>query len=619
MSRLWLLLLIIIPSSPLLHATTTTEEDYASDEARCTDLNFRAADLQGGDACRVVAATILNADFLAATAFDVARACHPANGGNCIANALVVADEIENAPNCEIYGGTNVAAFLSEVREGRVGFARLMQLACYQYGECYQSILNGIDYCTAHPDMDWAGNCLLNNVTCDDDNYNNGGCLLDYLLPVLDSLPEHAPKGDSSTNFTYIVRDAEARCNCEALSTRATILEKNDTPCAIAVAIVKEEDILIGNMNITLVVEKIDDTCDIPTEYTCVENALDIARGIDEYVCEDIRDTTFINLLRNSSTDFDDITNFACRSKDCYINLMACADTLGSSSFYSTTTIVDASGTTETVSTSPSESPSTSHQPSSSPSYTPSEQNTNFTCNEPLSCNCLTEFSSVTSNLSPTMKESLLKFNTTLLEQMRATTCCKDFNAEAANLITMDYCSLHRAIVLEGSIFAGTNDEINITCNEQFKCTGNISELLSKMKQDNCRVKQESDDIAESLYYVNITNDFEAITKFVCGNRDCYNAVKVVVESCAQNSNTTSDCTQSATLDCLRSFMTVVNGISDEGTESYLGISEYEMERVIPNWYLAITDRIANMATTQTTTSVITTYMSILFVSLVVS
>lgn len=614
MSRLWLLPLIITSQVlPLLHATTTEED--SSDEARCTDLNFRAAYLQGGDACRVLAATILNADFLAATAFDVARACHPANG-NCIANALVVADEIESMPNCEISSGTNVAAFLSEVREEQIGFTRLMQLACHQFGECYQSILDGVDYCTAHPDMDWAGNCLLNNVTCDDNN--NGGCLLDYLLPVLDSLPEHAPKGDSSTNFTYIVRDAEARCNCEALSTRATMLEKNDTPCAIAVAIVKEEDILIGNMNITLVVEKIDDTCDIPTEYTCVENALDIARGIDEYVCEDIGDTTFINMLRNSSTDFDDITNFACSSRDCYINLMACADTLGSS-VYSATTIVDASGTTETVSTSPSESPSSSHQPSSLPSYTPSEQNTNFTCIEPLSCNCLTEFSSVTSNLSPTMKESLLKFNTTLLEQMRATTCCKDFNVEAANLIKMDYCYLHRAIVLEGSIFAGNDDETNSTCSEQFKCTDNISELLSKMKRDSCRVKQESDDIAESLYYVNITNDFEAITKFVCGNRECYNAVKVVVESCAQNSNTTSDCTQSATLDCLRSFVTVVNGISDEGIEAYLGISEYEMERVIPNWYLAITDRIANMATTQTTTSVITTCISILFVSLVVS
>jgi hypothetical protein len=125
------------------------------------------------------------------------------------------------------------------------------------------------------------------------------------------------------------------------------------------------------------------------------------------------------------------------------------------------------------------------------------------------------------------------------------------------------------------------------------------------MKQDNCRVKQESDDIAESLYYVNITTDFDAITKFICGNRECYNAVKGVVESCTQNSNTTSDCTQSATLDCLHSFMTVVNGISDEGSEAYLGISEYEMERVIPNWYLAMNERIANMATTQTTMSVI--------------
>jgi hypothetical protein len=484
-----------------------------------------------------------------------------------------------------------------------------MQLACYQYGECYQSILDCVDYCTAHPDMDWAGNCLLNNVTCDNDN---GGCLLDYLLPVVTSLPDHVPKGDT-TNFTYIVRDAEARCNCESLSTRAKLLEKNDTSCRVAVAIVNEEDILIGNSNITMVVEKLDDTCDIPTEYTCLENALDIARGIDEYVCEDIGDTTFVNMLRNSSTDFDDITNFACRSKDCYITLMACADTLGSSSFYSTTTIEEeASGTTDTVSMSPSESPSSSHQPSSSPSYTPSEQNTNFTCNEPLSCNCLTEFSSVTSNLSPTMKESLLKFNTTLLEKMRATTCCSDFNVEAANLIKMDYCSLHRAIVLEGSIFAGTNDEINVTCNEQTACVGNITEVLSKMKQDNCRVKQESDDIAESLYYVNITTDFDAITKFICGNRECYNAVKGVVESCTQNSNTT------ATLDCLRSFMTVVNDISDEGSEVYLGISEYEMERVIPNWYLAMNERIANMATTQTTTSVIAC-ISFVFVTSVFS
>jgi hypothetical protein len=607
MSRL--LLLVLLPISlliPILHATTEEEEEI--NEARCTDLNFRAANLQGGDACRVLTATILATNFLAATMFDVTRACHPANS-NCIANALIVADEIKNIPNCEISSGTNVATFLKEVQAHQLGFTSLMQLACYQYGECYQSILDGVDYCTAHPDMDWAGNCLLNNVTCDNDN---GGCLLDYLLPVVTSLPDHAPKGDT-TNFTYIVRDAEARCYCESLSTRAKLLETNDTSCRVAVAIVNEEDILIGNSNITMVVEKLDDTCDIPTEYTCLENALDIARGIGEYVCEDIGDTTFVNMLRNSSTDFDDITNFACRSKDCYITLMACADTLGSSSFYSTTTIEEeASGTTDTVSMSPSESPSSSHQPSSSPSYTPSEQNTNFTCNEPLSCNCLTEFSSVTSNLSPTMKESLLKFNTTLLEKMRATTCCSDFNVEAANLIKMDYCSLHRAIVLEGSIFAGTNDEINVTCNEQAACVGNITEVLSKMKQDNCRVKQESDDIAESLYYVNITTDFDAITKFICGNRECYNAVKGVVESCTQNSNTT------ATLDCLRSFMTVVNDISDEGSEVYLGISEYEMERVIPNWYLAMNERIANMATTQTTTSVIAC-ISFVFVTSVFS
>lgn len=608
MSRLWLLLLLISLLLSILHATT--EEEDESNEARCTDLNFRAANLQGGDACRVLTATILNTNFLAATIFDVTRACHPANS-NCIANALIVADEIENTPNCEISSGTNVATFLKEVQDNQLGFTYLMQLACVQYGECYQSILDGVEYCTAHPDMDWAGNCLLNNVTCD----NNGGCLLDYLLPVVDSLPDHVLKDDTTTNFTYIVSDAEARCNCEALSTRAKLLEKNDTSCEIAVAIVKEEDILIGNMNISLVVEKLDNTCDIPIDYTCVENSLDIARGIDEYVCDDLDDTTFINMLRNSSTDFDDITYFACRSKDCFITLMACADTLGSS-VYSATTIEEASGTIETVSTSPSESPSTSHQPSSSPSYTPSKQNTNFTCNEPLSCNCLTEFASVTSNLSPAMKESLLKFNTTLLDQMRVTTCCKDFNVEAANLIKMDYCSLHRAIVLKGSIFAGTDDEIKSTCNEQFACTGNISEVLSKMKQDDCTVMQESDDIAESLYYVNITTDFDAITKFICGNRECYTSVKGVVDACAQNSNTTSDCTQSATLDCLSSFMTVVNGLSDEGTEAYLGIAEYEMERVIPNWYLEITDRIANMATTQTTTTVISTCISILFVLL---
>jgi hypothetical protein len=249
--------------------------------------------------------------------------------------------------------------------------------------------------------------------------------------------------------------------------------------------------------------------------------ALEVALGMDEYNCDiALANVTFANILRDSSDDFDAITSFACR-EGCYPGMVTCQNNLSS-------------------------------------------------CAESLSCDCATNFLSVVVDLSPVLVTSLDKLNTTTLGQINAAACCDDFNGQAADLMNEGYCSLQEVIVREGSIFAGNATQIRSSCPERSSCVGNVTETLARMSDMGCDIRQKSDDAAKFLFYLNNSSDIGAIMNFICGvGGDCYDAVGDFVETCSRDP--TEECTKLAPQDCFRSFLVMVNSMSDEGGDVFFG------------------------------------------------
>jgi len=186
-------------------------------------------------------------------------------------------------------------------------------------------------------------------------------------------------------------------------------------------------------------------------------------------------------------------------------------------------------------------------------------------------------FSSLVGGLSPALGD-WMKLNATPLDRVRAAACCDDLNGEAADIMNESYCSLQESIVREGYIFAGSPTRIQSTCAERLACVGNVTETLVRMNDLGCEIKQESGDGAKFLYYVNNSSDLGRIVNFVCGGGDCYDEIRVAYETCAQDS--TEECTHFAAANCSRSFFVMVDGLSDEGRDVFLGIDSAIMEKI---------------------------------------
>jgi hypothetical protein len=301
---------------------------------------------------------------------------------------------------------------------------------------------------------------------------------------------------------------------------------EDDPSCAIAIAIVERGNVLVAD-GMTVA-----ETCVTDPGPNCVEDASDVARGILEYDCAIAPDAiAFVSILNDSSGDYDAIAKFACEMGGCYPALVSCQDDM-------------------------------------------------TTCAESLSCDCANDFLSVVSDMSPAFSGML---NATKLGMMRAAACCDDFNGEAGNLMNQDYCSFQESVVREGSLFAASGNitRIRSSCSVRSACVGNVTETLARMNDVGCDIRQESDDAAKFLFYLNNSTDIGAIMNFVCDVSDeCYDAVEAVVEICSRDPIGDGGCTKSAPKDCFRSFIAMVDSISDEGRDVLLGFDSSIVDKI---------------------------------------
>jgi hypothetical protein len=273
----------------------------------------------------------------------------------------------------------------------------------------------------------------------------------------------------------------------------------------------------------------------------CAMEASDVVRGIVEHDCSIPSDvTSFAHALDVSRFDYDAIATFACEMGDCYPALASCRDDM-------------------------------------------------TTCAESLSCDCANVFLSAVANLSSGFS---VMSNGTELGAIRAAACCDDYNREAANLMNLEYCAFQESFVRMGSIFASSSDDVDAiksSCSDRHACAGNVTEKLARMNAMGCDIRQKSDDAAKFLFYLNNSTDVGAIMNFVCDvSHECYDAAVAVVDTCSRDTIDAGGCTKAAPEDCFRSFIAMVDGISDEGRDVLLGFDSSIMDKISNaprSWY----------------------------------
>lgn len=420
------------------------------------------------------------------------------------------------AEGCVVTGGTAVVDFISTVSGSSEGFASLTRLACSRTGECYADIQNAVKYCKNNPEEE---NCM-DYVTCD--------CLTDF-FSVLETLPEGFVNLDSA--ITDKVEIAGSSCICQDLNSRALSLEIGPS-CALSVEILKARDILAGD-DVTLA-----DTCNADDETTCVDGIVEVVGGFIEYGCAVTYDNAaFIYTLHDSSEDFNTVTDFACNN-DCYPAIKTC-------------------------------------------------QNEN-NCTDSLSCECMATFLSIVEGLSPDSKEDFLSIDDSTLSEMQLAVdkCnCDDLNAKAALFQDEGYCALHNSIVKGRSIFAGSSSDVQSTCTERHLCVEKVTEIVAQIDNEGCEMKLDTDNTAKFIYYVNNNTDWSEMTHFICNNHEdlplelgdeCYDDMKVVSEDC-KGDDAVDNCTNSASFDCLDTFLGMVDRLSDD---DLLGIKSATLGRM---------------------------------------
>ena len=424
---------------------------------------------------------------------------------------------------------TTVSNFIFKVNESQEGLTLLTNLACK--GECYTNIQSAIEYCNDNPNTAIDGDCF-EYVACD--------CMVD-LLDVIETLQQSDHKNNNNgddedghhllkldTAIIDNIQQTGTSCRCEELNTKAVTLENSET-CALSNQIIEEGDILAGDD------EVVSDTCSSTGVQSCAEQVSIVVDGFIEYGCAVTNaNSKFIYTLSDAKDTFDATTNLACNSggEECYSLLKTC-------------------------------------------------QSDVTACIESLSCACLRGFLSIINSMSPDSYEDLIKLETTTLDTLQESSgkCeCERLNEEAAALSTQDKCALHGDIISEESIFVTNEVAIQSTCIEPLGCVSSITNIVSDMdNHDGCSIKQKTDAMARFVYKVNDSRDLDRLALFICNNGDCYDHLK---DNCAANNFDEDDCIESTELECLVSFISLVDSLSDDGKEDFLGFESSRLDMI---------------------------------------
>jgi len=417
-----------------------------------------------------------------------------------------------------------VSNFINKVNESNEGLTLLTNLACKE--ECYTNIQSAVEYCNDNPTV---GDCF-EYVSCD--------CMVN-LLDVIETLQSnHNSNNNGDEDGDHLlkldtaiidnIQQTGTSCRCEELNSKAVSLENSET-CALANQIIKEGDILAGDD------EVVSDTCSSIGVQSCAEQVSTVVIGFIEYGCAVTNaNSKFIYTLSDAKDTFDATTNLACNSSDtdeCYSLLKTCQSDVTS-------------------------------------------------CLESLSCACLRGFLSIINSMSPDSYEDLIKLETTTLDTLQVSSgkCeCERLNKEAAALSTQDKCALHGDIISKESIFVTSGNNIQSTCVEPLGCVSSITSIVSDMdNHDGCSIKQKTDAMARFVFKVNDSRDLDRLALFICNNGDCYNHLKV---NCAASFDE-DDCIESTEMECLVSFISLVDSLSDDGKEDFLGVESSRLDMI---------------------------------------
>lgn len=420
-----------------------------------------------------------------------------------------------------------VSNFIYKVNECQEGLTLLTNLACK--GECYTNIQSAVEYCNDNPTV---GDCF-EYVACD--------CMVD-LLDVIETLHQsnhNNNNGDDEdgdhllkldTAIVDNIQQTGTSCRCEELNSKAVRLENSES-CALANQIIEEGDILAGDDTV------VSDTCSNNEAQSCAEQVSSVVNGFIEYGCAVTNaNSKFIYTLSDANDTFDAITTLACNSSnedECYSLLKKTC------------------------------------------------QSDVTACLESLSCACLRGFLSIINSMSPDSYEDLIKLETTTLDMLQVSSgkCeCERLNEEAAALSTQDKCVLHGNIISEESIFVTSNVAIQSTCIEPLGCVSSITNIVSNMdNHDGCSIKQKTDAMARFVYKVNDSRDLDRLALFICNNGDCYNDLK---DNCAANNFDEDSCIESTEMECLAFFISLVDSLSDDGKEDFLGVESLRLDKI---------------------------------------
>ena len=296
--------------------------------------------------------------------------------------------------------------------------------------------------------------------------------------------------------------------------------------------IIEEGDILAGN-NSTLA-----HSCVSTSERTCVDNIIDISRGLITNDCTvTSANASFIAALDGTDDILYAISDFACE-KDCYIALKNC-------------------------------------------------QRDKRLCGEgSLSCDCIINFLSIIDNLSPSSRSGLLKMNDTTIQQMQEMVLqceCDALSDEAAMLKNESHCSLYESIIREGSIFAGSVKDVQSTCAQRLACVGNVTEVAAKIrKTSGCDIQQKTDDLEQFIFALdNNHTDFEKMTSFICKREDCYKDMRAAVVACRGPDSIESCGNSSITRDCFDALNNMASNLTVNVEDDFIGVNLTILESII--------------------------------------
>ena len=409
-----------------------------------------------------------------------------------------------------------VSNFIYKINNNHEALAYLTDLVCK--GGCYTDIQSAVEYCTDNPMDD---ECM-NSVSCD--------CMVDLLnvIETLESNDGDFLKVAVDEEIIDVIQQSGTTCRCVDLNSHALSLETSPK-CSFAKKIVNDGNILAGDTAV------LTDTCSFASSESsaCAGEVVNVVDGFIEYLCAlTDADGDFIYTLSSSKDTFNALTRLACQNSECYSALRTCQN--------------------------------------------------DSSCAETLSCDCMREFLSIVKNLSPDDRKDLLMLDTAVLDSIQGEfgKCeCNRLNELAANIQTEEYCALHDSIVQEGIVVSNLTSNPS-TCAGRLYCVGNITKTVTEMSgHQGCSIKQKTDKSAKFVYIVNDdSGDLDRITDMICNNADCYNEINVYCTTNAVN-DVASTCAKSVRFECLVSFISMFDSLSDDGKD-LLGVDSSLLDKM---------------------------------------